>query len=364
MSRTAVRVSELVVGLVLFEIGSTPLFLLGGKAKRDAWLAMGIGAAIGFVLLLMYLSIHRRDPERDLFELCRRYWGRWAGALGGLAFSLYFAYETSRNLRDLGELTVLTLLVKTPLFFIMIITIAVVANTVLHGAEVLFWTCLTLFPIVIGSYALIVGLIAGVGLIHPELMLPVLDDGWKPVWDSAFPEIVSFPFGQTALFLVFLPMAKRGKRLSAAVMTAYGGVAVFLIAINQINILVLGPMLAANATFPLLQTVQLIQIAEVFERMDILFALLLYLGLGIKMAAFYTGAVIGLEKVTGIAYKKLVVPTGAAIYAMAFLSPSYTHHIWTGLVVFVNAVSPVFQMALPALLFVAMLVRRNRRGRA
>ncbi|MEF3307239.1 GerAB/ArcD/ProY family transporter [Paenibacillus sp. GYB003] len=360
MNRSSLQVSELVIGLVLFEIGSTPLFLLGGKAKQDAWMAMGIAAAIGFVLLLLYLGIHRRHPDRDLYELCRFYLGRWVGTAVGLAFVLYFAYETSRNLRDLGELTVLTLLVKTPIFFIMFVTIIVIAMIALHGVEVHFRTCTALCPVMAVSYALIIGLIAAAGLIHPEFLFPVLDDGWKPVWTSAFPEIVSFPFGQTALFLVFFPLAKKGRSLSKAVMIAYAGVAAFVIAVNQINILVLGPVLAANATFPLLQTVQLIQFMKVFERIDILFALLLYFGLGVKMASFYIGAVIGMEKITGIRYNKWVLPVGAVIFALAFLSPNYTYHIWTGLVVVVNTISPVFQIALPLLLFAAMLIRRKK----
>ncbi|MGG4186075.1 GerAB/ArcD/ProY family transporter [Paenibacillus polymyxa] len=61
-------------------------------------------------------------------------------------------------------------------------------------------------------------------------------------------------------------------------------------------IFVLGSKIAASSTLPLLETVQLIELAEVFERMDALFTLLLFLGLIIKMVAFFNGAVIGLEK--------------------------------------------------------------------
>ena len=62
--------------------------------------------------------------------------------------------------------------------------------------------------------------------------------------------------------------------------------AICLILINQVNILVLGPTLAASSTLPLPQVVQLIEIADVFERIDVLFVLILFLGLGAKMTAF------------------------------------------------------------------------------
>lgn len=57
------------------------------------------------------------------------------------------------------------------------------------------------------------------------------------------------------------------------------------------NFLVLGPHLVEKSTVPLLQVVQLIEIIDVFERMDVLFVLILFMGLGIKMAAFFVGAV-------------------------------------------------------------------------
>ena len=45
----------------------------------------------------------------------------------------------------------------------------------------------------------------------------------------------------------------------------------------------------ASSTLPLLQVVQLIEIADVFERIDVLFVLILFLGLGAKMTAFFYG---------------------------------------------------------------------------
>lgn len=75
MSKTVNSVSGLVIAFSLFQVGSTTLFLLGATAKQDAWLSMMIGALGGFALLMLYLFIHKLDPQRDLYELLRHYWG-------------------------------------------------------------------------------------------------------------------------------------------------------------------------------------------------------------------------------------------------------------------------------------------------
>lgn len=362
MNKSHVRVSELTVTLALFEVGSTSLFLIGGKAKQDAWLAMLIGSLAGLLLLFMHLAIHKKDPELDLFQLFRRYTGKYLGTLINLAFIGYFALESSRNLRDIGEVTVLTLLTATPLWSILLIVILVGGNTARYGPEVLFLMCLVLLPIMAISYLLLGGLIMATGLLHFHFLLPVLEHGWGPVFKAAIPDILSFPFGQVVLFMVFYPLTAARKKLGKGVVLTYCGISLFLIFFNQINILVLGPVIATNTTLPLLQTVQLIEVTEVLERTDPVFTLVLFLSLGIKMAAFYNGAVIGLGRVTGSSYKRWVIPVGILIYSLSFISPTYTEFIMIGRDIAVKYWWPVFQVILPAFLFIVMLIRTKKRS--
>ncbi|WP_440109237.1 GerAB/ArcD/ProY family transporter [Paenibacillus sp. QZ-Y1] len=357
------RVSEVAVCLSLFEVGSTTLFLIGGEAKQDAWLAMLAGAAGGLVLLFLHLAIHHQEPELDLFLLCRRYMGKILGTFVNLSFIGYFAYEASRNLRDISEVTELTLLNRTSMWIISSITIIVVSNTVRYGYRVLFLTCMILFPVMMLGYMFIIILIPATGLFHSELALPVLENGLKPVIKAAFPEIVSFPFGQVVLFLVFYPYARKNRNLNKVVVITYIITALALTFINQLIIFVLGPQIAAYSTLPLLETVQLIDMTEVLERMDAMFTLLLFLGLGIKMAAFFHGVVIGLERVTGANYRKWVLPAGLVLYGLSFLSTTFTEHIEVGRVFTLNYTSPVFQIFLPALLFIVILLKKRRNTR-
>ncbi|MBY0215021.1 endospore germination permease [Paenibacillus illinoisensis] len=358
-SAGSVRVSELAVCLSLFEVGSTTLFLMGGEAKQDAWLAMLIGAFAGLLLLIIHLTIHHQEPELDLFLLLKRYMGKILGTVVSLSFIGYFAYEASRNLRDLSEVTTLTLLNKTPMWLISVISLLVVANTVRYGYRVLFLICMILFPVMVFGYVLISILIPATGLFHTELSLPVLENGWGNIFKAAIPEIVSFPFGQVVLFLVFYPYARKEKNLNKIVIIAYIATAVSLTFINQLIIFVMGPDIAMFSTLPLLQTVQLIDMTEVLERMDALFTLLLFLGLGIKIAFFFQGAVIGLERITGTSYRKWILPVGFTVYGLSFLSPNFTEHLQVGRGITLIYSSPIFQVFLPLILLIVILIKKR-----
>ncbi|MFM9278920.1 GerAB/ArcD/ProY family transporter [Paenibacillus jiagnxiensis] len=362
MSKNAIRISELVAVLILYEIGSTTLYLQGATALQDAWAAMMIGACGGFLLLLMYLWIFRLDPRRDLFELCVHYLGKIPGSFIGLLFVGYFAYEASRVTRDLSELTALTLLDRTPLFAIALMTMLVSYIVLKNGPKSVFLLTLMLLPIVAAGYIILLLLLLFSGRTQLEYMFPVLENGLMPVLKIAIPNSITFPFGQVVSLLVFFKLLDANrKQLNKTVMLTYGIVALILILVNQLNIVVLGPKLAAIFTYPLLEVVRLINIVRVFERLDVIFVLILFMGLGIKSVIFYTGAAIGFCRITSLKYKAAAVLSGIIIFAFSLFPGSFTEYIWIGLNFTVVWIWPIFQFVLPLLLLLMMLIRKKKR---
>ncbi|CAH1225244.1 Spore germination protein YndE [Paenibacillus allorhizoplanae] len=349
---------QLVVMIILFEIGSTPLFALGSSAKQDSWLAMLAAAAAGFFLLLMFVSIQRRAPEQDIVRLLRICFGKVAGSVLGVSFAIYFAYESMRNVRDFGEISNLTLLNTTPKYITMFIILLLASYAIMMGVDTLFRVTETLLPIVAISYGLLIFLISIAHLIHFDNLLPTLEDGFKPVLRAAFPDMVSFPFGQTIIFFMvwhMLPEQKKVKKLS---LTAYTIVSLFLILMNIINITVLGTTLAANSTLPFLQTVQLIEVGDIFERLDVLVTLLLFLGLFVKMTTFFWGAVYALAHIFPSLRKATwLVIVGSLIFITSFLEPNYSVHVWLGLKFSVK-LYPLFQVIIPLLMFIVIRFRK------
>ncbi|WP_248924567.1 GerAB/ArcD/ProY family transporter [Paenibacillus hamazuiensis] len=348
--------------VVLFEIGSTPLFELGIKAEQDAWLAMLAAAIAGFLLTWVFLFIQKQDPVRNLAEMLESVCGRFLGKMLTVGYALYFAYEAMRNVRDFGELTTLTMLTLTPKSLIMGIVVILSVYAAVSGIEVLFRVGETFFLLFAGSYAVMFVLLLSGGLPEPDRLKPVLHGGIMPVLRAAFPDILSFPFGQTVVFLMFWSAVRHREKLHKHVLAAYAGVAVLLVSFNALNMAVLGPELAKVSTIPLLASVQLIQIKEVLERLDLLVTIILFLGLFFKITCFLLGGALCIKQAVRCSAGKAIVFTGAVVYITSFLEPNYTYHIWLGLEYSVK-IFPLFQVVLPAILLAAMLWKNRRRGK-
>ncbi|ULL14087.1 hypothetical protein DVH26_06295 [Paenibacillus sp. H1-7] len=355
-TRQQISATQLTFVIILFEIGSTPLFFFGSKVGQDAWLAMLMGAVIGLLLLCLFLWIQSKEPERDLIQILNVYFGRFIGSIFGASYFVYFGYESMRNVRDFGELISVTILSQTPIVVIMLIVILIAAYGVYQGVEVFFRIAEILLPVILVSYGILFLLLFLGDLVHFERLGPVMENGLLPILKASFPDIVSFPFGQMIVFLMFWQMVREKKVVVKTSVLAYVLVAIFLVFVNILNLVILGPTLAGMAALPLLQASQLISVADVFERVDVFVTLLIYVGLFIKMSAFYYCAVQALSHLTGKRYKLWVLPTGAVIFAVALLEPNYTYHISLGLTTSLK-VFPIFQIAIPLLLSAVMLIR-------
>ncbi|WNR43714.1 GerAB/ArcD/ProY family transporter [Paenibacillus roseipurpureus] len=349
---------QLFVMIVLFEIGSTPLFALGSSAKQDAWLSMSAAAIAGFLLLLLFLSIQQKARDQDLIGLLKICFGRILGTSLGVWFACYFAYESMRNVRDFGEIANLTLLSTTPKYITMFIILLLAFYAIVMGVETLFRVTEALLPIVAFSYGFLIFLICIARLIHLDNLLPIMENGPTPVLKAAFPDIVSFPFGQTVIFFMVWHMLPRDQKIKRLSLAAYTSVSVFLIFMNILNIVVLGTTLASNSTLPLLEMVQLIEVGDIFERLDVLVTLLLFLGLFVKMTTFYWGSVYAMAHICpAISKRYWLLLIGSIIFITSFLEPNYTYHTWLGLIVSVK-VYPLFQVIIPLMMYILLKIRK------
>ncbi|OBZ16816.1 endospore germination permease [Bacillus sp. FJAT-26390] len=351
--------NQLSILIIVFLIGSTPLFELGIKAKQDAWMAMTLAALAGLLLTVIYVRIQKRSPESELAELYIMHFGKWIGGFVGLMHALWFAYESMRNVRDVGELTMMALLSFTPKWIVMLLILSAAAYTVSKGLEVFVRVVQLLFPIAALSYMGIILFLFIAKLPKISHLFPLLENGIGPVVKAAFPDLLSFPFGQTIIFFVFWKHVSEKKIIGRVSYLSFIGVSMFLIFMNALTICVLGPEIAALTALPLLEVVQLIRLANFLERLDVIVTLLLFIGLYVKMTALYMASVFTFNVITGIAYRYCVMPIGIIIYAASFLERNNTMHIWIGLDITLK-VAPIFQVLLPLLMLIVGIRKKYK----
>lgn len=161
---------------------------------------MTLAAIAGLLLIVMYVQVQKRSPNSELAELYVIHFGKWIGGFVGMLHALWFAYESMRNVRDVGELTMTALLTFTPKWIVMLLIISTAAYAVSKGVEVFVRVVQLLFPIAALSYTFIILLLFIARLPKITHLLPILEHGIGPVVKAAFPDLLSFPFGQMVIF--------------------------------------------------------------------------------------------------------------------------------------------------------------------
>lgn len=349
---------QLAAMIILFEVGSSSLFQLGAKAEQNAWIAMLVSFMIGLLMLFGFLYIRRLEAGLTFADMLRQHFGKWIGTLIAAAYCLYFSYEGMRNVRDFGDLMVTTFLEHTPIFFVMLVFTILCGFAVFKGVEVFFRTVEFLFPVVMISYAILIGMFLASDFLKPQRMLPVLEDGMMPVLE-AVPHIVMFPFGQMMLFLLFWYFVADKTVIPKLSIYSYLAAGSMLVILNICNTMILGAPLAKISSLPLLHSVRLVALGSLLERIDAFIVLLLFAAVFIKTTLWFLAAVVMLgQLVKKIDRRWFVIPVGGFMYFTSFLEPNYTYHIWIGIEVVTVRIFPFFQIVIPGLLLLIIKLKR------
>lgn len=350
--------------IVLFEIGSSPLFLLAGEAKQDAWIAVAVAMLCGLgILLFILLPIQRQEPGKNLVEICQLYLGTVPGRLLAGVFVVYYMYSSMRNVREMGDLTLLYLLPNTPLSVVMLIMVSITAYVAYKGVEVFFRVAEYLLPLVVVVYAMMFGAFAYTGLMKLERLTPVLHKSFFSVAAEGIPEVISFPFGEVAVFLMFWKYLSNRERLVPISAAAYCLAGIFITWTTVLLIAVLGP-LAGVGGIPMMMAASLVHISRFLERMDPLVALLLFTGVIMKQTTYFLAAVLALSTMTGMTVRRLVFPLAALLYVISFSYRSLMQHVWVGFAYDIKYHFPYTTIYLPVFLWLIMKIRRKKADKA
>ncbi|MED4255896.1 GerAB/ArcD/ProY family transporter [Priestia megaterium] len=363
MEKAKISASQLFILMVLFELGTSLLLPIAMDAKQDAWLAILFGMVLSFVLLLVYHRLYLYYPDLLPTEYMQKILGKALGSLLAFIYIFYFIYDVARVLRDIGEMLLTFAYPDTPLFIANALLILVIIYTVRKGIEVIARSGEIFF---IFMYILAVTgfiLIMCSGLIDFKNLRPVLEEGIFPILKVTFNQILYFPFGEAIVFTMILPYLKNPKKAKVTMIWATGLAGINLTITMIVNLSVLGVDLTARSQFPLLSTVQSIQVADFLERLDVFFMLALVIGGFFKISVLFYAAVIGTANLFKIkSPSRLSYPFGIIILFMSLtISSNFQEHVHEGIGVemFVLHI-PLLAIIPPLLLLIAFLKNRRK----
>ncbi|MEH7360524.1 GerAB/ArcD/ProY family transporter [Priestia megaterium] len=366
MEKARISASQLFILMVLFELGTSLLLPVAIQANQDAWLSILLGMLGSLILFLIYCKLYSYYPSLLPTEYMQKILGKTIGSVLAFLYMFYFIYNMARVLRDLGEMLLTFSYSDTPLFIANALLILVIIYTVRKGIEVVARSGEVFF---IFMYVLAVTgffLIVCSGLIDFKNLQPALEKGIFPVLKVVLVQTLYFPFGEAIVFSMILPYLNNPKKAKATMLCATGLSGINLTITMLINISVLGVDLTARSQFPLLSTVQSIQVADFLERLDVFFMLALVIGGFSKISILFYSAMIGTANLFKIkSPSQLSYPIGIIVLFMSLtISSNFQEHLYEGIGIEMFFIQIPFIAIIPVLLFLVALLKNRRNQKA
>lgn len=363
MEQAKISSYQLFVLLLLFQLGSALLFPLGIDANQDAWLAILIATLGGFLIFFIYYGLFLIYPDVLPTTYVQDIIGKFFGRICSTLFMVYFTYFAARILRDFGEMLAVIEYPSTPLVINHLLLIFVVAYSVRKGIEVLARTGEILFVLIYLMALAGFSLIVFSSLIDLDRLKPFLEDGIWPVIKVALTQIIFFPFGELFVFSMIFPYIADRKKVKFASLFALGLSGVNLAISTAINISVLGAFEVKRSQFPLLGTIQSIEIADFLERLDIFFMLALIILGFFKLSMYFYAITIGMADIWNVKEPtKLVSPIGFVVLLFSIaIASNMEEHVEEGVKAIAINLQLPFQIIIPLILLIIAFFKKRKK---
>ncbi|WP_332634267.1 GerAB/ArcD/ProY family transporter [Halalkalibacter flavus] len=330
MEKAKLSAFQLFALLVLFQLGTAVVVGFGVNAGKDGWLAVLLGMGLGLIFFLIYYTLFKLYPK-PLTSLIQAILGKYVGGFVGVTYITYFLYGAARDLRDVGDLLVTSVYIRTPLIIIMLLHIIAISYVLYKGITTLgrISEIYIMVIILLGLFGNLFVIVSGT--IDLNNLRPLLDEGWAPVLSTAYPLTSVFPFGELICFTVLFPYVEPKKVILPIGLSSICICGIILAYTTALNIAVLGVDIAETSTFPLFTTVSLVNIYEFIQRIDAVVVLTLFVGAFFKTSLFFYAALISTAELFKVDFKKLVLPFAVIILLLAtVIAKDFAEHILEG----------------------------------
>ncbi|MDQ6420222.1 endospore germination permease [Paenibacillus sp. LHD-117] len=346
--------------VTIFTIGGSILSAPGGLAKganQDAWIAAILGVAVSLLLVYLYAAIGKRYPKLTLAQYSEQIVGKWLGKAISLSFFSYFFLLSVLLLREIGDFVTIHMMLNTPIQAIHIIFLTIVILAVRLGLEPFARASELFLPWVMMLFLILVVSLSP--QIKFENMLPVMENGIKPVLQAAFP-FLSLPFLQLVVFLMILPSINRKDETAKAFVigTLAGGVV--LIAVSFMSILVMGSDYSKSQLFPSYMLAQQINIAGFFQRVEAILAIIWFLTIFFTLTICFYASALGIAQTFRLkSYRFLTLPLGMLTVSLSLIVSPNTSYFHSFLAKIWTPYSLTYGLFLPFLLLAIDLWRKK-----
>lgn len=345
--------------VILITVGDSILILAANTtilADRDAWLSSALGLLIGMLVVYLLSAVGNLYPRLTLVGTNEMIWGKWLGNTISFAFLLFALLTTAAILREIGDFLTTYILVETPIEIIMILFLSITIMGACLGLDTLAKTSELVFPWFISLFFVFVILL--LPKIEIENIQPILENGMKPALYGSFRNF-NYPFVELVVFLMFIPNIQptKGIQKGFALGALIGGMVLLIVV--TLSILVLGPSITKNLTFPGYTLAIRISTAHAIQRIEAILAIMWFVTIYFKLTFyFYTSNLVMVQLFRLQSSQILLVPLAVFMVPLAIsIGPNLSYFMALG------KTWPYFNMTfgllLPLFLLVGYTVRKR-----
>ena len=353
---TGFQATLLIIGFIF---GSSVLLPPGRGAGPDAWFAVVLGMLEALLFALIYINLVRRFPGKTLVEILKEVYGRFLGSVVSLIFIWYVFHLLSLVLVNYLDFLKTSIIPQTPNTVVLLFITLICAYAARHGVEVIARCGEVLVPLTIVLIILITFVL--LPNLKWENLQPMLQTPWEKLIREGHSS-ASFPFGETVVFTMILAYLNQKHLISGSVVKAITIGGFFLVSIVARTVAVLGQTKEIY-TYPAFHAGRLIELGDVFTRME-MFVAVNFLTMGfIKISVLIYGTCLGLAQILELrSYRFLVLPI--SILAVLLALSNFSNVVEN--IFFAREVYPLyallFQVVIPLATLGVALLRNLPKG--
>jgi spore germination protein KB len=325
-------------------------------AQQDAWLSFLVAFAGGVLISLVVINLSLRFPGQTLFEYLPRILGRFPGKIIGFFYVWLFIHLCALVDREYCSTIVAAFMPETPLVVFLIHGTIMFAYLAYSGLEVLARLSQLFLPLNAGLLTILFVLAT------PEMkvvnILPVFDTSLLSLAKSTLTPLSWF--GEIITLAVIIPYLAEQKNVYRLTIKALFFVLV-LIELSTVGVLLIfGPALTGSYLFPVLNGTKMINIANFFERLEIIPIVIWITSGTVKATLFFWAATLGSAQLLGLKdYHPLILPLAVIVTSLSYL----LHPNIIDLLNFLTEDFPfyalTFEFLIPFLLLIIVLIKET-----
>ncbi|MFQ3543411.1 endospore germination permease [Halobacillus rhizosphaerae] len=323
-------------------------------AKQDGWMSLILGGLLLQIVLLVLWLIARSYPELNFFQIIEKAFSKWIGKFISLTFIFYFVLIAILIVLLFGRMISLWVLPSTPFWVLSILMVMICLYFLSSNLTVIarLYTFLSFL-----LFFLFVLMIYSIKEIRIMYILPIMADGWGPVFKGMNQAILSF-FGYIVSLVLFSRVEGKPKEKLKTIFQAHWFVLFFYLFIVLVSYTFFSTDEIDLVPEPVLYMLKSYEFS-ILARVDLFFISIWIVSVATSLTTYLFMATVGLLTVfNSQKYRLMSIIIGFIVFVIA-LFLGYDMHKVEMFSKYVVHSGYVFTVGFPFLMYMVIVIRKK-----